>query len=111
MDQGFFKKAGVDIGNIVRATDSGGVVSINQLQPIYVNFSLPADSLPPIRARLKEGEIKVTAQDANGSDLADGTLSVIDNQINPATGTRSSLPWKRVPNCSSDTLWLKSPAP
>src|ERR1700732_4202313 len=59
----------VDAGNIVRATDNGGVVSINQLHPIFVNFSLPADSLPPIRSRLKEGEIKVTAQDANGSDL------------------------------------------
>jgi membrane fusion protein, multidrug efflux system len=77
----------VDAGNIVRATDNGGVVSINQLHPIFVNFSLPADSLPPIRARLKESEIKVTAQDANGSDLANGTLSVIDNQINTATGT------------------------
>jgi multidrug efflux system membrane fusion protein len=77
----------VDAGNIVRATDNGGVVSINQLHPIFVNFSLPADSLPPIRARLKEGEIKITAQDANGSDLANGTLSVIDNQINTATGT------------------------
>jgi multidrug efflux system membrane fusion protein len=77
----------VDAGNIVRATDNGGVVSINQLHPIFVNFSMPADSLPPIRARLKEGEIKVTAQDANGSDLATGTLSVIDNQINTATGT------------------------
>jgi membrane fusion protein, multidrug efflux system len=77
----------VDAGNIVRATDNGGVVSINQLHPIFVNFSLPADSLPPIRARLTEGEIKVTAQDANGSDLANGTLSVIDNQINTATGT------------------------
>jgi multidrug efflux system membrane fusion protein len=79
----------VDAGNIVRATDIGGVVSINQLHPIFVNFSLPADSLPPIRARLTEGEIKVTAQDANGSDLANGTLSVIDNQINTATGTIS----------------------
>jgi multidrug efflux system membrane fusion protein len=77
----------VDAGNIVHATDNGGVVSINQLQPIFVNFSLPADSLPPVRARLTEGEIKVTAQDANGSDLANGTLSVIDNQINTATGT------------------------
>src|SRR3984957_2440261 len=77
----------VDAGNIVRATDNGGVVSINQLHPIFVTFSLPADSLPPIRARLTEAEIKVTAQDANGSDLANGTLSVIDNQINTATST------------------------
>ena len=92
----------VDAGNIVRATDNGGVVSINQLHPIFVNFSLPADSLPPIRSRLKEGEIKVTAQDANGSDLATGTLSVIDNQINTATGT---ITYKATFANDDEVLW------
>jgi multidrug efflux system membrane fusion protein len=92
----------VDAGNIVRATDNGGVVSINQLHPIFVNFSLPADSLPPIRARLKEGEIKVTAQDANGSDLANGTLFVIDNQINTATGT---ITFKATFDNDGEVLW------
>jgi len=92
----------VDAGNIVRATDNGGVVSINQLHPIFVNFSLPADSLPPIRSRLKEGEIKVTAQDANGSNLATGTLSVIDNQINTATGT---ITYKATFANNEEVLW------
>ena len=92
----------VDAGNIVRATDNGGVVSINQLHPIFVNFSLPADSLPPIRSRLKEGEIKVTAQDANGSNLATGTLSVIDNQINTATGT---ITYKATFANDDEVLW------
>src|SRR5205809_646538 len=36
----------VDIGNIVRATDNAGIVIVNQLHPIFVNFALPADSLP-----------------------------------------------------------------
>jgi multidrug efflux system membrane fusion protein len=92
----------IDAGNIVRATDNGGVVSINQLHPIFVNFSMPADSLPPIRARLKEGEIKVTAQDANGSDLATGTLAVIDNQINTATGT---ITYKATFANDDEVLW------
>jgi multidrug efflux system membrane fusion protein len=92
----------VDAGNIVRATDNGGVVSINQLHPIFVNFSLPADSLPPIRARLKEGEITVTAQDANGSDLASGKLAVIDNQINTATGT---ITYKATFDNDGEVLW------
>ena len=92
----------VDIGNIVRATDNGGVVSINQLQPIFVNFSLPADSLPLIRARLKEGDIKVIAQDANGNDLASGTLSVIDNQISTATGT---ITYKATFANDEEVLW------
>jgi multidrug efflux system membrane fusion protein len=77
----------IDIGNIVRATDTAGIVTINQLNPIYVNFALPADSLPPVRARLKLGDVPVTAQDSALADLATGALSVIDNQVNTATGT------------------------
>jgi membrane fusion protein, multidrug efflux system len=92
----------VDAGNIVRATDNGGVVSINQLHPIFVNFSLPADSLPQVRAKLKEGEVKVTAQDSNGIDLSSGTLSVIDNQINPATGT---ITYKATFDNNEEVLW------
>ena len=92
----------VDAGNIVRATDNGGMVSINQLHPIFVNFSLPADSLPQVRAKLKEGEVKVTAQDSNGIDLSSGMLSVIDNQINPATGT---IAYKATFDNNEEVLW------
>jgi multidrug efflux system membrane fusion protein len=77
----------IDIGNIVRATDTAGIVTINQLNPIYVNFALPADSLPPVRTRLRAGDVPVTAQDSNLADLTTGVLSVIDNQVNTATGT------------------------
>jgi multidrug efflux system membrane fusion protein len=77
----------IDVGNIVRATDTGGIVVINQMNPIFVTFALSADALPQIRSRLKIGEVKVTAQDSNLGDLATGTLTVIDNQINAATGT------------------------
>src|SRR3984893_10653837 len=92
----------VDAGNIVRATDNGGMVSINQLHPIFVNFSLPAESLPQVRAKLKEGEVKVTAQDSNGIDLSSGMLSVIDNQINPATGT---IAYKATFDNNEEVLW------
>jgi hypothetical protein len=34
----------IDAGNIVRATDTTGIVSINQIHPIFVTFALPADS-------------------------------------------------------------------
>jgi membrane fusion protein, multidrug efflux system len=77
----------IDVGNIVRATDTGGIVVINQMNPIFVTFALSADALPQIRSRSKIGEVKVTAQDSNLGDLATGTLTVIDNQINAATGT------------------------
>src|SRR5215470_3309730 len=77
----------IDIGNMVRTTDTGGIVTINQMDPIFVTFALPADSLPPVRARAKEGDVPVLAQDSNLIDLATGTLTVIDNQVNAATGT------------------------
>ena len=77
----------IDLGNIVLATDTAGIVTINQLNPIYVNFALPADSLPPVRARLKKGDVRVTVQDSNLADLASGAITVIDNQVNTATGT------------------------
>jgi membrane fusion protein, multidrug efflux system len=77
----------IDIGNIVHATDATGIAIINQINPIYVNFPLPADSLSRVRARLKNGDVPVTAQDDNLINLATGTLAVIDNQVNTATGT------------------------
>ena len=40
----------IDAGNMVKATDTGGIVIINQLDPIFVTFPLPSDTLPAIRA-------------------------------------------------------------
>ncbi len=91
----------VDAGNIVHATDLTGVVTINQIHPIFVDFALPADSLPRIRAGLK-GDIPVTAQDPNGQDLATGKLSVIDNQINSTTGT---INYKATFDNTEEALW------
>jgi multidrug efflux system membrane fusion protein len=92
----------IDIGNIVRATDTTGIVVINQLTPIFVSFALSADTLPQIRSKLKAGEVKVTAQDANLVELATGTLAVIDNQVNPNTGT---ITFKAVFGNADQILW------
>jgi len=92
----------VDAGNIVRATDLTGIVTINQTHPIFVDVALPADSLPRIRASLKQGDITVMAQDPGGQDLATGTLSVIDNQINAATGT---INYKAIFDNTEEVLW------
>jgi multidrug efflux system membrane fusion protein len=92
----------VDAGNIVRAADLTGVVTINQVHPIFVNFALPADSLPQIRSRWKNSDVNVTAQDSNGRVLAAGKLSVIDNQINSTTGT---INYKAVFDNTEEVLW------
>ena len=92
----------VDAGNIVRATDSTGIVTINQIHPIFVSFALPSDSLPQLRAGLMEGNIAVAALDSNEHDLDAGVLAVIDNQINPATGT---INYKAKFDNAGDVLW------
>jgi multidrug efflux system membrane fusion protein len=92
----------VDAGNIVRATDTTGIVTINQIHPIFVSFALPADSLPQLRAQLKGDDVIVTALSRDGQVLATGVLAVIDNQINPATGT---INYKAKFDNGDDALW------
>jgi len=79
----------VDIGNIVHATDTNGLLVITQLQPIATLFSLPQDQLPQVMARMKKGApITVEAFDRdNTAKLATGKLLTIDNQIDTTTGT------------------------
>src|SRR3974390_218843 len=79
----------VDIGNIVRATDTNGLVVITQLQPIAVLFSLPQDQLPQVMARMRSGAPMIAeAYDRDNSDkVATGKLLTIDNQIDKTTGT------------------------
>jgi len=92
----------VDAGTIVRASDTGGIVRINQINPIAVDFSLPSDDLPRIRAVLKAGNAPLVAQDNGGQQLAAGRLSVVDNQINNATAT---IRIRAVFDNADDRLW------
>jgi multidrug efflux system membrane fusion protein len=79
----------VDPGNIVRSTDTNGLVVITQLQPISVIFTIPEDNVAAVLRRLKAGEkLPVEGWDrAEKNKLATGVLLTVDNQIDPATGT------------------------
>ena len=79
----------VDPGNIVHATDTGGLVVITELQPITVIFSLPEDNLSQVLGKLRSGtRLTVEAYDREQTQkLATGTLLTVDNQIDPNTGT------------------------
>jgi membrane fusion protein, multidrug efflux system len=79
----------VDPGNMVHASDAGGLVLITQLQPSAVLFPIPEDSLPPVMAKLRSGaKLAVEAYDREMKlKLAQGTLLTVDNQIDPTTGT------------------------
>jgi multidrug efflux system membrane fusion protein len=79
----------VDPGNIVHATDTTGIVTLAQVQPMSVVFSIAEDSLPPVMEKLRAGEsLRVDAFDRSFSRLiASGKLLTADNQIDQATGT------------------------
>lgn len=79
----------VDPGNIVHASDTTGIVSIAQVQPIYVVFTLPEDNLPRLVQKLNSHQnIAIDAYDrAQKFKLASGALVAIDNQIDTTTGT------------------------
>jgi multidrug efflux system membrane fusion protein len=79
----------VDIGNVVHAADQNGIVVITQLHPISVVFTLPEQNLQSIlSAGGANGGLKVTALDrGNTTALDEGTLAVVDNEIDQTTGT------------------------
>jgi multidrug efflux system membrane fusion protein len=78
----------VDPGNYVQASDSTGIVTVTQVQPISVLFTLPEDNVPALTKRLKEGAVTVDVYDrAQDKKLASGTLAALNNQIDTTTGT------------------------
>ncbi len=79
----------VDAGNMVHASDPGGLLVITQLQPISVIFSLPQDQLPQVVTKTRSGtQLPVEAFDRdNTAKIASGSLASIDNQIDTTTGT------------------------
>ena len=79
----------VDAGNIVRASDPGGLVVVTTLRPINVQFTLPQQNLPAVAAAMAAGAPEVLAflRGADRGTGEHGTLTVLDNQVDPATGT------------------------
>lgn len=79
----------VNVGNQVKGNDDKPLVVLNQIQPIYVSFAVPESSLALIRQRVRPGEaLKVAASVAgNPASARQGTLTFIDNTVDPTTGT------------------------
>jgi multidrug efflux system membrane fusion protein len=78
----------IDVGNIVRSADTNGIVVVTQVKPISINFTLPEQNLGDIHAQFSKETLKVLAVDRDNKTVMDeGTLTVIDNQIDPSTGT------------------------
>src|SRR5208282_5995944 len=93
----------VDLGNYVQASQNTSLVTITQLKPIYVSFTLPQASLDTIRQYQAKAPLDVIAY---GSDdktkLAEGKLTLIDNHVDTATGT---IHLKATYDNSDERLW------
>ena len=78
----------VDAGNMVRATEGTGLVTVAQLQPIIVNFAMPQEHQHKLREKQARAPLEVQAYgEDNKTPLATGKLTLIDNVIEQATGT------------------------
>ena len=78
----------VDVGNIVNAATQTGIVTIAQIEPIAVIFTAPEEQLPYINEGQSAQPLKVIAITTDGKKpLAEGTLSVVNNQVDTTSGT------------------------
>ncbi|MGA7826151.1 MAG: efflux RND transporter periplasmic adaptor subunit [Geobacteraceae bacterium] len=78
----------VQRGNLVKANDVPILVTINQITPIYVTFSVPEKELAGIKMHMARGDLKVEASIPNDPGPAEqGVISFLDNMVDAATGT------------------------
>jgi membrane fusion protein, multidrug efflux system len=93
----------VDPGNIVHAAATTGIVVVTQVQPISVIFTLPEEEVSAIGAALTAGPVQVTTLSRDGNtELDQGTLTLIDNEIDQTTGTAKL---KATFSNTRNTLW------
>ncbi len=97
----------VDAGNIVHAVDVTGLVVLTQLRPISVLFNLPQQDLSQVAAAMRQASPPlVVAMNETGPDsgtvLDRGQLAVLDNQVDPTTGT---IKLKATFPNQEETLW------
>jgi multidrug efflux system membrane fusion protein len=93
----------VDIGNIVNASTQTGIVTIAQIEPIAVIFTAPEEQLPYINEGQAAQQLKVIAITTDGKKpLAEGTLAVVNNQVDSTSGT---IRLKAVFDNKNHALW------
>ena len=85
---GYVGKVLLQAGNLVKANDVTSLVVINQVRPIYVNFSVPEQNLPEVRKYMAGGPLSVEVVPPDpGAVRIPGQLIFVDNAVDPSTGT------------------------
>lgn len=76
------------LGNVVKANPDNPMITINQVNPIYVTFAVPQQTLPEIKQHMAKGKLQVTAIIQGQEERPEeGTLTFIDNNVDLNTGT------------------------
>jgi len=78
---------GVKEGNLVKANDVPILVTINQIEPIYVSFAIPEQQLAELKQYSNTKSLKVDAAPQGGTQHFQGRLTFIDNSVDLTTGT------------------------
>ena len=76
----------IDEGNEIKANDME-IAVINQIRPVNIVFSIPEKDFPELKKHMDKGKLSIEAVVPGQTGIERGTLSFIDNTINPATGT------------------------
>jgi multidrug efflux system membrane fusion protein len=93
---------GVKEGNLVKANDVPILVTINQIEPIYVSFAIPEQQLAELKQYSSAATLKVDAAPQGSSQHFQGRLTFIDNSVDLATGT---IKLKATYNNAEHVLW------
>jgi membrane fusion protein, multidrug efflux system len=94
---GRISMANVKVGNFVRQADSAPMATIIQMAPVYVTFTVPQKNLPDIRHAIAAETATVDAVVPGEPKHASGSVSMIENTVDPATGMatiRATMPNK-----------------
>lgn len=95
--------AGLRPGNIARTTESAPALAvINQIRPIYVTFGMPQRHLPEIQKAVADATATVLATPQGYTEGATGKVALIDNAIDPTTG---SIQVRAIFDNANDLLW------
>jgi RND family efflux transporter MFP subunit len=92
---GHVSMAAVKVGNFVRQADTAPLATIIQTKPVYVTFALPQENLPELRSALAAKTAHIEAVIPGEERRAKGQVTMIENTVDPATGTvpvRATMP-------------------
>jgi multidrug efflux system membrane fusion protein len=89
-------------GSTVKANDTGALVTINQIDPIYVAFSVPQRDLAEVREAMRQHPLEAVVQPLGDAKPVKGELAFVDNAIDIATGT---ITLKAVFANEAERLW------